>query len=159
MNVLFFKIYPEEKLPLLAPSSFQEFMENSNAPQFEGVSDCHEKVEDKEIGMSSICESGPSALTRYGYTCICEAIFRFQKCSSCTLCEGAMKDGLTIKSFSADCSGIDDEYPTCRIGCGFETTGCFPDVDKTQSDSSTANVKRFALYNFLAAVGIIVLVS
>jgi hypothetical protein len=101
------------------PPSFSDFIDDSpeDNENFNGVYDCHIEKGDAEVAVNAICN---------GTDCMCQALFQFQECHSCTLC--VQEDGeLNIETFSADCTSMDDSYSTCTVGCGFETDGCYPD--------------------------------
>mmetsp|Transcript_8021 Transcript_8021/g.11608 ORF Transcript_8021/g.11608 Transcript_8021/m.11608 type:complete len:177 (-) Transcript_8021:788-1318(-) len=127
-----------QQLPILAPTSFKGFISESAATDFVGVSDCHENYGESEVAMSAICETETIAFTRSDDSCMCQALFQFQGCSSCTLCQRTDENGFNIGSFSADCGGIDEKYPDCRIECGFKTSGCFPETNSGASGGRLA---------------------
>jgi hypothetical protein len=120
------------------PASFSDFIDDSldDSGNFEGVYDCHIEKGDAEVAVNAICNATD---------CMCQALFQFQECHSCTLC--VQEDGeLNIETFSADCTSIDDSYSTCTIGCGFETDGCYPDeVALKQNTNSGAGTNTTGL--------------
>jgi hypothetical protein len=119
----------------LLPESFKSFVAERNSSKFSGVYDCHEDQNGNEVAVNVICD----AVTN---ECICESLFQFKSCQSCSLCadlstiEYDQSVPRWLYSFSATCDDIDEEYPTCSVKCGFATKGCYPD---TKSSGKRSN--------------------
>jgi len=129
----------------LVPEAMKEFA--NQYPNSTGVYDCHEGVNDHEVGYTGLCNSN-------GTVCACTALFNFEPCVSCTLSCHTVTNGseLTINSFTADCSNIQPAGSVagpCKIGCGFDTDGCFEtDADDTPNESSESTANSRSNYAF-----------
>ena len=117
----------------LVPPSFKTFVEQlANTTQvFTGVYDCHEDRDGYEVAVSAICQ-GTSIKAGGDEQCICQALYQFQECRSCSIC--SLNGELNLTTFSADCSNVvAGEYTNCMVQCGFNTLGCYP------NDASSAS--------------------
>jgi hypothetical protein len=116
-------------------NSFQDFVAKRNSSKFTGVYDCHQDQDGYEVAVNVICDSVTNE-------CICESLFQFESCQSCSLCANLSTiqyDGDVprwLYSFSATCNDIDEKYPTCSVECGFATTGCYPEEKSSGNRSN-----------------------
>jgi hypothetical protein len=142
----------------ILPSSFKSFVdEHSSSERFAGVYDCHVERNDYEVAMNAICDESQE-------NCMCEALFQFQTCNSCTICPPQNTTSLArdtgnigLESFSADCSGVDEAYPNCSVQCGFKTAGCYP-PEPQEKEKENSGVQQRNWSVVLVAVSLLLLV-
>lgn len=132
----------------MVPDAFKNWIRTQPVDaEVVGVYDCHQAVNDNEVGVSAACTSDGE--------CFCTALYNFQECRSCSLACGASTDSLNKDSFQADCSNVKSEISqTCTIDCGYTTYDCFEgDASKPIVDSGARNVFMGTLAGLVAATG------
>jgi len=138
------------------PSSFRTFVEqhSNKTSVFTGVYDCHLDQEGYEVAVSAICQG--SVIIKDGADgddqCICQALYQFQECNSCTICSAGGQ--LSLESFTADCSNVLVEK-NCTVQCGFVTNDCYPEDVNTANTSSGSEFKISLLLVLLSALAAI----
>ncbi|KAG7358730.1 hypothetical protein IV203_015319 [Nitzschia inconspicua] len=104
----------------LVPTSIKDYVTSLGAGAIPfGVYDCHDGIDDYEVGYSAACTDDGN--------CKCTALYNFNECRACELTCGADITNLDKGSFQADCSNVkSDISETCSVSCNYATYDCFP---------------------------------